>query len=311
MSRHDAFRALLALSAIFLRVAAPGAPDPVQARLVADRAAVRPGETFHAGVVLEIADGFHVYWRNSGVAGMPTRVAWSLPEELVAGPSIWPVPERHEVEGVGTTYVHANRLVLQSAVRVSPEAKPGERVLRATVSWMVCDEEGCATGESELELPVRVLAADAEEASEAGDPKIATLLEETRLAAPRAITTRDPVELVQSYAAGEDGGSWTLILEPPEQKSLDRVEVWPHAAPGLGIGRARVSRLGRHVVRIDVPIEIWRKGASPFHQRPTIDLTYLERDLGGLQGIRPRAWTVTFDLPERILENETPPTKKE
>src|SRR5204862_2856733 len=52
---------------------------PVTARLVPEAAGVAPGTTLWVDLHLDIAPGWHTYWRNPGDAGLPTEIAWTLP----------------------------------------------------------------------------------------------------------------------------------------------------------------------------------------------------------------------------------------
>ena len=65
---------------------------PVEARLVADATAVRPGQTFTIGVELKMKPGWHVYWKNPGDAGLPVSAELSGPEGFRFGEVQWPVP---------------------------------------------------------------------------------------------------------------------------------------------------------------------------------------------------------------------------
>ena len=47
--------------------------------LVSDVATVEPGEPFRLGVHLELEEGWHVYWKNPGDAGLETHITFSLP----------------------------------------------------------------------------------------------------------------------------------------------------------------------------------------------------------------------------------------
>ena len=42
--------------------------------LIAERERVEPGETLYAAIKMELDDGWHVYWRNAGDAGLPPEV---------------------------------------------------------------------------------------------------------------------------------------------------------------------------------------------------------------------------------------------
>ena len=53
---------------------------PVRAELITSVDSVRAGEPFIAGVLLTIEPEWHVYWKYSGDAGLPTEITWKLPE---------------------------------------------------------------------------------------------------------------------------------------------------------------------------------------------------------------------------------------
>src|SRR6266513_3182638 len=76
-------------------------PHPVTVRLVPELSAVAPGATLWIDLHLDIAPGWHTYWRNPGDSGLPTEVAWQLPEGFSAGEIAWPVPEHFVLGGIG------------------------------------------------------------------------------------------------------------------------------------------------------------------------------------------------------------------
>ena len=88
---------VLAMTAVGLRpaqAAAAAGSERVRAELLADAAAVQPGRTFWVALRLDIADGWHTYWRNPGDSGEPTHIDWRLPPGVAASGIVWPAPER-------------------------------------------------------------------------------------------------------------------------------------------------------------------------------------------------------------------------
>lgn len=45
-----------------------------EAELISDRVSVAPGDTFYAALRMQMDDGWHIYWRNAGDAGLPPRL---------------------------------------------------------------------------------------------------------------------------------------------------------------------------------------------------------------------------------------------
>jgi thiol:disulfide interchange protein DsbD len=140
---------------------AEGALDQGDARIEA-RLLVHPERMadgrLRAGVLFTLDPGWHLYWRNPGDAGLPTRLGW---RDAEAGPLAWPAPSVFE-EGEGTlvTYGYAGHVLLASEVR--PNA--GARTLAVDVDALACRTE-CIPARFSLERPLE--ARDSGEAADA------------------------------------------------------------------------------------------------------------------------------------------------
>src|SRR5437868_13091568 len=84
--------AAVMFAAMPLHAAGLPTEHPVVARLVSENASVTPGQTLWFDLHLDIAPGWHTYWRNPGDSGLPTEIAWKLPDGCTAGEIAWPVP---------------------------------------------------------------------------------------------------------------------------------------------------------------------------------------------------------------------------
>src|SRR5438046_677660 len=133
-------------------------PHPVTARLVPELAAVAPGATLWVDLHLDIAPGWHTYWRNPGDSGLPTEIAWTLSADFTAGDIVWPVPERFVVEGLGN-YGYRDAVDLLIPITVGRDVKLGATAhLEAVASWLVCSDI-CIPGDAQLALALPVAAA--------------------------------------------------------------------------------------------------------------------------------------------------------
>src|SRR5213592_542813 len=83
----------VAIACASVALAAPVKTGHVTAELVADQTALVPGGTTTVALRLAMERGWHTYWRNPGESGLPTTLAWKLPEGLTAGPIQWPAPQ--------------------------------------------------------------------------------------------------------------------------------------------------------------------------------------------------------------------------
>ncbi len=164
------FRYALIFGWIAAAVALPAgwsASPRVRAALVADQTAAVPGSSLRLGVWFRIPDGWHIYWRNSGESGLPTRIRVSLPNGWRAGPWIWPGPQEFTDPGGLRTYGYDREVLIWRTVHVPSHARPGTRVrIRGVVQWLQCARV-CIPGKAEvtLALPVRLRARSSPEVS--------------------------------------------------------------------------------------------------------------------------------------------------
>jgi len=144
---------LILAAAPLAHAAAP--VEPVAARLVAEAAGVAPGTTLWVDLHLDIAPGWHTYWRNPGDSGLPTEIAWRLPAGFAAGDIVWPAPERFVVGTLGN-YGYRDAVDLLVPITASQEIEPGSTAqFDARASWLVCSEI-CIPGEAKLALTLPV-----------------------------------------------------------------------------------------------------------------------------------------------------------
>lgn len=145
---------LLAAAAGAVGAGAAAAPERVRASLVSETAAVSPGSSFWVALRLDIAEGWHTYWRNPGDSGEPTRIDWRLPDGVTASDIHWPAPEAIPYGPLVNFGYHGTAWHL---VRITvPEAWPDDRplALGAEASWLVC-KDICIPEGAELGLELQ------------------------------------------------------------------------------------------------------------------------------------------------------------
>src|SRR5690349_1290830 len=92
-----AFLALLALGFAAPAPATPVAAPHIEAELVAEHTGWIAGTTNWVALRLKPEEGWHTYWRNPGDSGLPTTLAWTLPEGWKSGDIAWPYPSMHKL----------------------------------------------------------------------------------------------------------------------------------------------------------------------------------------------------------------------
>ena len=129
--------------------------EHVTLELVSENTALIPGQTNTVAVRLEMDDHWHTYWANPGDSGLPTEIAWTLPEGISAGPIQWPVPQWINYFDM-VSYAYEGEVFLLVDLDVPPGFQATEPVeLAARVDFLVC-KEACIPGGADLTLSLPV-----------------------------------------------------------------------------------------------------------------------------------------------------------
>ena len=125
-------------------------------RLVSEQDAVVPGGTLWVGFDLVLDDGWHVYWKNPGDAGLPPKIKWQLPSGIRPGNIHWPYPKRLSV-GPLTSFVYEHEVLLLVPITVDGNFQSSKDVnLHAHLDWVAC-KDVCIPGRAELNLSLPVV----------------------------------------------------------------------------------------------------------------------------------------------------------
>jgi len=129
---------------------------PVTATAIAEHTSVQPGGSTRIGILFEIEDGWHIYWKDPGDAGVATKVEWSGPAGVSISTLDWPAPQEFVDAGNIHTFGYTESVALSNVLAMTPEASGLTAVpLQAKVRWVAC-EHICLPGSTtrDLSLPV-------------------------------------------------------------------------------------------------------------------------------------------------------------
>lgn len=226
-------------------VIAQPSEEHARVRLVSERTALVPGTTAMLGFAFDIDPGWHLYWNGRNDSGFPPEAKLTLPPGLEAGELQWPAPQRHVAPGDILDHIYEKRVTLLLPVRVSPDARPGERLrVRASLDWLVC-EEACLPGSGEAELTLPVVETTAE-ASPSAD---ARLFEEARARLPRPRGEQPDVgPLSMALTGGASGAKFEARAENAEWMAFYPAEECSPATRAIAECEVKGNRL---VVSLD------------------------------------------------------------
>lgn len=182
------------------------------ASLLREDRVIAPGQAFWVALRLDVIPHWHVYWRNSGDSGEPTRLQWTLPPGFKIAEPLWPVPSRQLVEDL-VNYGYSGQSHL--FVKITPPANLpiGKPIaIRLKANWLVC-EEICIPEEASftLDLPVA--------GKSVSDPADASRIAKARQTLPKTA----PLALVAIAQPTPEGGNLTLTA--PALGQLDPANI--------------------------------------------------------------------------------------
>lgn len=133
-----------------LFAAGPDGNTLVDARLFAETTQLARGKSTTVAVVLTPQKGWHVYWKNSGDTGLPTRFSWQTPKGVTVGDAHWALPVV-KTSGPLTDYIYEDETPHLFDVAVRADAPTGPAKVTVTAKWLVCAHL-CVPGSKTLEL---------------------------------------------------------------------------------------------------------------------------------------------------------------
>lgn len=128
----------------------------IKVELIQEEKTIQPGHPFWVALHLNIEDGWHVYWKNPGDAGLPLKVEWNLPSGFKADELKWPFPERFTMDDI-VTFGYHNEVILLTQITPPQNLPNGNQVkLQGEVKWLVCSAENCQPGSAPIQLALTV-----------------------------------------------------------------------------------------------------------------------------------------------------------
>lgn len=100
----------------------------------------QPGQSLNIGILFQMVEGWHVYWKNPGDSGTEPEIEWLLPPGFTVSEPEWIAPQLFSKPPFAT-FGHENELLLMFAVKVPDDYTMGAPFdIGAKVSWLVCRE---------------------------------------------------------------------------------------------------------------------------------------------------------------------------
>ena len=105
--------------------------------LISETKSISQGKPFTLGLHIKHHKGYHTYWKNPGIVGVPTELKWNLPVGFTASDIQFPHPE---LSSMADYPCHGYERDVTLLVTITPPAKFTEKQfsISADASWMCC-----------------------------------------------------------------------------------------------------------------------------------------------------------------------------
>ncbi len=140
-------KAILLASAALVSLTAAAPAIHASAKWVPEGTTIAPGQPLRSVIVMTIDEGWHTYWTNPGVGGLPLSIKAELPEGWSIGEIQYPAPKRFmtgELPGFG----YEGEIHFPITLTPPADAKGEIPALTATLSWLTCDDATCLPGKA-------------------------------------------------------------------------------------------------------------------------------------------------------------------
>ena len=129
--------------------------DHAEGTLVFERSAATPGDTFLGALKLDLADGWHVYWKNPGDSGLPPAATWTPSPGVTFGDFRFPAPHAIPLATL-MNYGYEHQLVLPFQIDIAADAQPGSEVtIGGKIEYLICADI-CIPEDIELSTTLRI-----------------------------------------------------------------------------------------------------------------------------------------------------------
>jgi DsbC/DsbD-like thiol-disulfide interchange protein len=109
------------------------------AKIVVNSYLLNQNQTIPIGILIELENDWHIYWRNPGDSGMPTSIDFDLPDGVKISEIKWPAPKAFEYDGLAS-YGYEKRVLLLADLSVTENYTLGSIEITANLKSLICKD---------------------------------------------------------------------------------------------------------------------------------------------------------------------------
>jgi thiol:disulfide interchange protein DsbD len=110
-----------------------------EAKLVVDSYSPEKDSIISIGLLINLQDEWHIYWRNPGDSGLPTDIEFSLPNGITASEIKFPIPKIFSSDEI-VNYGYDHQVLLMSELFIPKDYTQKEIFISAKLTSLICKE---------------------------------------------------------------------------------------------------------------------------------------------------------------------------
>lgn len=163
MTTHKSFfiklGVFVALSTFCIQgiVSALAPKDAVTVKLISDKTQVELGGDLYVGVYFNLKPGWHIYGKERGETGLPTRIIITLPNGFKKSQFIWPEETAFNLPGGVKAHGYEGEVVIAQELQVPAVVDSGQKItITADIDWLLCSDKVCIPGKTTQEMTISI-----------------------------------------------------------------------------------------------------------------------------------------------------------
>ncbi len=225
--------------------------DLIEVSVFSDTSSIKAGETFSIVVRFQMKKGWHIYWKNSGNAGMPTDIRVNGPDGFEFGEIQWPRPIFFKTGDI-VTYGYKDQVLLFVPVTVPAALSESPFSFEVKTDYLACKDR-CYMMNSKQTIKVP---------GDTVPDRLRSTVEKYRNAVPRPI---DPGKEKFSVSWTEEG---LELAGPRPSSSSDDIQFFPISVSGVELGTPDISS-SEQTFRFRIPVS-WNPDNHLGKERPAV-----------------------------------------
>lgn len=133
--------------------------DHVNIELISNYKTISPEtQTIYLGIKFVMEEGWHIYYKNPGIAGLPPQAKWDFAnsfDSALKDSFIWPIPKSFTAAGM-KSYGYEKEAILIVPITIKKPLKAGESIdIKANINWLLC-KDVCIPQNAQLKFTFEV-----------------------------------------------------------------------------------------------------------------------------------------------------------